>query len=64
MLLRDLLMVLDGNLPYWINDNGDAERYSDSTIPFDSATLNRDVVYVTLDGEGELTICLDHKVHK
>ena len=56
VLVRDFLQIFDGRFPYWINDGDYAYRYDEDTIPFDSETMDREILYITFDGNGELTI--------
>ena len=55
MKLIDLLAVIDDNLTVWVNHEEDCEVYDGkNSIPCEMNSLL--VEYVTLDGEGDLTI--------
>jgi len=55
MKFIDLWFTLDGNMPIWVNDGEDTVRYESKHETPDEYD-RRYVTYVTLDGNGELTI--------
>lgn len=55
MILLNIWELLDISMPLWINDGDDAEFYENGTkIP--AYCMERTVRYITMDGEGVLTI--------
>ena len=55
MTLYEVARAVDPNLPLWINEDGYSDRYENIA---EALEYNKDleVKYITLDGEGELTI--------
>ena len=56
----DLWWVLDSNLPFWVNDGEDCtyhQKKDDAKIStWQVAYADRKVKYITLDGNGIMTI--------
>ena len=55
MKLKDLRKVMDCMIPVWIDDDDDCERY-DRVHQIPDYYNDMIVEYVTVDGEGEMTI--------
>lgn len=57
MIILDIERVIDPTIPVWINNEGYAERYDTIGQTIDKGCYGGyKVLYVTVDGEGELTI--------
>ena len=57
----DIWFTLDSNMPLWVNDGDTCERYESKYDTPDSYDL-REVLYMTLDANKELTIELNEGV--
>lgn len=55
MKFIDIWFTLDRNMPLWVNDGNTCERYGSKDDTPDSYDL-REVLYMTLDANKELTI--------
>lgn len=55
MVVLDFLFTIDPNLPLWINVGDDCTYYNSIREVIDSYRF-RSVKYITLDGDGVLTL--------
>ena len=55
MRFLDLWFALSDNIPFWVNDGEDCTRYERKAYTPDEYD-KRLVKYITMDGNGELTI--------
>ncbi len=58
MVLADIISKLDTFSPFWINAGEDGSMYCENkkTAALDNMILSAEVEYITMDGEGTLTL--------
>ena len=56
MTINELRLVIDHDLPVWINNGSWCDRYESFDELLENIPGRKKIMYITIDGTGELTL--------